>query len=228
MYYWIALTILCCTVGFWLATRYRLDSKAGISLGLSFSILFSSGLYAEFRSYDASLKLVLVVFVTLLCLTFLVLLERKTLIAWLKLACLTFLVSLLCHQVIPNPDYLLRAQVAFDYLAEASGMEVPNLRELITSAEQHAEALARTVTERANTLVEVRRETDLLTAEGDVSRRIGAGTWAIVSGDTLKDKEKRLTEVEILNEEGQVTQVGYLDESDIGLKIILPPEQRDR
>jgi hypothetical protein len=225
MAYWIVLTVLCCSVGFWLATKYNLDSKVGISLGLAFSILFSTGLYAEFRKYDPSLKLMLVVFVVLLCLTFLLLLERRTLVAWLKLASLTFAVSVLSHQVVPNPAYLVKAQSALNYFSEATGIEAADLRTVIASAENRADALAKSLSEGPNTLVEVRRETELLNADGNVSRRVGAGTWALLSGDTLPDSEKRFTEVEILDEQGQVTQVGYLDESDIGLKVILPPDE---
>lgn len=227
MAYWVALTILCCTVGFWVATKNNLNGTAGISLGLSFSILFSTGLYAEFRRYDPSLKAMLVVFVVLLCVTFLLLLERHTLVAWLKLASLTFIVSVLAHEIIPNPAYLMRAQSALNYISEASGVEALDLRAIIISAESRANALAKNISKGSNTLIEVRRETELLSIDGYVSQRIGAGTWAVLSGDTLENPEQRLAEVEILDEEGQVTQVGYLDESDIGLKVIIPPDEHN-
>lgn len=225
MAYWIVLTILCCAVGYWMATKSRLDSKVGVSLGLSFSILFSTGLYAQFRRYEPSLQLMLVVFVLLLCLTFLLLLERRTLMAWLKLASLTFLVSFFSHQIVPNPAYLVKAQNALEYISEASGIEAPDLRHVITAVENHADRLAKDLTTSSNTLIEVRRETDLLGADGIVSRRIEAGTWAMISENPAKEPNKGLTEVEILDDEGNVTQVGYLDDSDIGLKVVISNDE---
>ncbi len=223
MAYWAALTLLSCAVGFWLATRYNLDSKVGVTLGLSFSILFTSGLYREVRRYDAPLKLVLVVFVVLLCVTFLLLLERHTLVAWLKLACVTFLVSFLSHQMGTNPAYLGKAQLALDLISETTGVEAPDISAIVASAENRVAALSRSLPGGPSTLVEVRRETELLNAQGGVSQKVRAGTWVLLRGETLEDQEKRLLEVEILDERGRMTDVGYLDESDFGLKVIVPP-----
>jgi hypothetical protein len=209
------------------ATARMPHIKVGVILGLSFSILFSSGLYTEFRTYDPSLKLMLVVFVFLLCLTFLLLLERHTLIGWLQLASITFLVSFLAHQVVPNPAYRVKAQSALNYFADTSEMASPNLDSMISAVSQRATALTEDLSEKPNTLVEVRRETELRNADGVVAERIPAGTWAVLSGATLEDSEKRFTEVEILDEEGKITQVGYLDESDLGLKVIFSPKEQD-
>jgi hypothetical protein len=77
-------------------------------------------------------------------------------------------------------------------------------------------------------LIEVRRETDLLNADGEVARKIEAGTWAMIRGNPDEDREKHLAEVEILDDEGEPTQVGYLNETDIGLQIIIPPENIGR
>lgn len=225
MAFWIVLTLLCCTVGYWLASKNRLDIKVGVILGLSFSILFSSGLYAEFRTYDPSLKLMLIVFVFLLCLTFLLLLERHTLIGWLKLASMTFVVSFLAHQVVPNPAYRAKAQTALNF---ASEIETPMFNSIISAVERRARSLTKDLTENPDTLVEVRRETQLLNAKGAVANRIQAGTWAVLSGDTLENSEKRFKEVEILDEEGKITQVGYLDESDLGLRVILTENQPEK
>ena len=228
MAYWIVLTAFCCAVGYWLATKYRLDSKTGLSLGISFSILFSTGLYDEFRRYDPSLKLMLVVFVVLLCITFLLLLERRTLVAWLKLATVTFTISFLFHQVVPNPAYLVRAQNAMDYISEASGVEALDLGAIIAVAENRADSLVRDLSEGTRTLIEVRRETELLDADGEVTQKIEAGTWALFREGPEENREDHLAEVEILDEEGEPTQVGYLSEADIGLKVIIPLENKVR
>ena len=94
---WTIITIFCGGIGYWIATKYRLDGKAGFALGSALSLLFNGGLYNEFSKYDSSMKLLLVEFVALLCLTFLLLLERGTVVAWLKLAAFTLIVTAFSH-----------------------------------------------------------------------------------------------------------------------------------
>jgi len=97
---WLIITIICGGIGYWIATKYQLDGKAGFCLGSAFSLLFNGGVYTAMLKYDPSMRMLMAGFVILLCITFLLLLEHKTVVAWCKLAALTLILSVVSHSAI--------------------------------------------------------------------------------------------------------------------------------
>ena len=118
MLFLIFISLVCGGIGYWIATRYKLDVSAGFSLGCAFGILFNGGLHYGFREYDASMKVLLIIFATLFCLAFLVILDRKTSVAWMKLAALTLLVSSISHNAILARFDYDKVQLALSHAVE--------------------------------------------------------------------------------------------------------------
>ncbi|MGW8179622.1 MAG: hypothetical protein ACWGQW_12815 [bacterium] len=131
---WIMITIICGAIGYWIAKRYRLDGKSGFCLGLAFSILFNGGVYVALLKYDPSMRLLMAGFVILLCITFMLLLEHKTLVAWLKLAALTLLVSVISHSAVLTQSNFLQVEAAVRNAAEDPAGSLKSLTKQIRAS----------------------------------------------------------------------------------------------
>ena len=221
MGYWLGMTLVCCMVGYLIAIRNRIDWRVGISQGMAFSILFHAGLYNEFRTYEPPLKVLLVAFLTLLCLTLLLLLERRALVGWLQLSALTFLVSVLTHHATPDSAYAQKVEAALDYVSERYGTST-DFGALMSTAEEGAQQFSKKLSGESSTLVKVREDTFLFDPDGIVSEQIDAGTWALVQKKTIEENGTRLTGVEVLAKDGSVEQAGYVDESSFGIQVTVP------
>lgn len=225
MTYWLASGIICGVVGYWLAAKYQLNRRLGLTVGFGLSSFFTVGLWRLTLAYDAPTQVLLILFALLACITTLTLVEKRKIIGLVKLIALTFSFSVLFHQLIPDAGELNHKQrLLTQFVPTIQGL---NLSSPFLVTEVKASSLIGSLPDGVTAIARITGQTPLLEErEGTLfasQHSVDEDVWVAVESEPIEIDNEQYVRVRLHNQEGSgPDSIRYVPESSVGLRVLIP------